>query len=71
MFSMTLLILVGLFGVALGAILATLYHKGIVDDSVKLATEYQLALALAKSDLRVAEARLKALVSPIEHATPS
>ena len=27
MFSMTLLILVGLFGVALGAILATLYHK--------------------------------------------
>jgi len=56
---MILLILVFLFGLALGAVLATLYHKQVVDDALKLSAEFQLALALAKSDLQVAEDKLR------------
>lgn len=52
-------ILICLFFFSLGVVLATIYHKGIVADAVKLSTEYQIALAFAKSDLRLAEAKLK------------
>lgn len=66
---MILLILVFLFGLALGAVLATLYHKQVVDDALKLSAEFQLALALAKSDLQVAEDKLKSYHTAVCPAT--